>query len=63
MSRKKNTHAVKLGREGGKATARRLTKDERIASARHAAMKRWEAVRIARQETCQVSGNGRNKVK
>jgi hypothetical protein len=50
----KDQHAVALGRKGGKATALKLTKEERIANARHAANQRWERIRTAKQvESCQ----------
>ncbi|MFZ0774435.1 MAG: hypothetical protein WCA49_20435 [Candidatus Sulfotelmatobacter sp.] len=38
---RKNAAAVELGRKGGKATAQKLTLEERIESARHAAQARW----------------------
>jgi hypothetical protein len=38
---RKNAAAVELGRRGGKATARKLTLEERIESARRAAQARW----------------------
>jgi hypothetical protein len=38
---KKNPAAVQLGRRGGKATARKLTKEQRKESARKAAQARW----------------------
>jgi hypothetical protein len=38
----KNPAAVTLGRNGGKATAKKLTPDQRSASARRAARARWE---------------------
>jgi len=37
----KNPAAVELGREGGKATARKLTAEQRKESARRAAQARW----------------------
>jgi hypothetical protein len=39
--KEKNPNAVALGRDGGKATAKKLTKAERSASARRAARARW----------------------
>ena len=41
MAKKKNPAAVALGRKGGKATAKRLTAEERTESARKAAEARW----------------------
>lgn len=45
MAKRKNPHAVALGRKGGKkggpATRDRLTPAERQASARRAALARW----------------------
>ena len=38
---KKNQAAVQLGRRGGKATAKKLTLEQRKASARKAARARW----------------------
>jgi hypothetical protein len=38
---KKNPAAVQLGRRGGKATARKLTREQRKESARKAAQARW----------------------
>jgi hypothetical protein len=38
---RKNAAAVQLGRKGGKATAQKLTLEERIESARRAAQARW----------------------
>jgi hypothetical protein len=38
---RKNAAAVELGRKGGKATAQKLTLEERIESARRAAQARW----------------------
>jgi len=37
---RKNPAAVSLGRRGGKATARKLTPEQRSASARHAVLAR-----------------------
>ena len=46
MEKKKNPHAVALGRKGGKkggpARAAKMTKEERSASARKAAKARWQ---------------------
>jgi hypothetical protein len=39
--KRKNAAAVALGRKGGEATARKLTVEERIESARKAAEARW----------------------
>lgn len=45
MAKRKNPHAVALGRKGGKkgglVTRDRLTPEERSASARRAALARW----------------------
>ena len=41
MAKKKNPAAVALGRRGGKATAEKLTAEERKASARKAVQARW----------------------
>ena len=37
-----NEHAQKLGSLGGKARAKKMTKEERSESARNAANKRWD---------------------
>jgi hypothetical protein len=46
MKKRKNPHAVALGRKGGKkggpARAAKMTKEERTASARKAAKVRWQ---------------------
>jgi hypothetical protein len=46
MKKRKNPHAVALGRKGGKkgglARAAKMTKEERSASARKAAKARWQ---------------------
>jgi hypothetical protein len=46
MKMKKDPHAVALGRKGGKkggpARAAKMTKEERSASARKAAIARWK---------------------
>jgi len=39
--RKKNHAAVQLGRRGGKATAKKLTLEQRKEAARKAAQARW----------------------
>jgi len=39
--KKKNPAAVALGRKGGKASARRLTREQRTEKARKAAKARW----------------------
>jgi len=41
MAKKKSSAAVELGRKGGKATAKKLTPEERKESARKAAQARW----------------------
>lgn len=41
MSKKKNAAAVELGRKGGKASAERLTDQQRKQKARKAAQARW----------------------
>jgi hypothetical protein len=41
MAKRKNPAAVALGRKGGKATAKKLTKEQRAESARQAAAARW----------------------
>lgn len=41
MSKKKNAAAVALGRKGGKASAKKLTPEQRRESARRAAQARW----------------------
>jgi hypothetical protein len=50
------------GRRGGIATARKLTKQQRIESARKAAIARW-TMRDATLKSCQVTDNGQNKEK
>lgn len=41
MAKRKDPAAVALGRKGGKATARRLTPEQRTEAARKAARARW----------------------
>jgi hypothetical protein len=41
MVKKKNSAAVELGRKGGKASAERLTAEQRKEKARKAAQARW----------------------
>jgi hypothetical protein len=41
MAKKKNPAAVALGRKGGKASAERLTDEQRKEKARKAAQARW----------------------
>jgi hypothetical protein len=41
MAKKKNAAAVELGRKGGKASAERLTDEQRREKARKAAQARW----------------------
>jgi hypothetical protein len=41
MTKKKNPAAVQLGRKGGKASAQKLTEEQRKAKARKAARARW----------------------
>jgi len=41
MTPKKNPAAVALGRKGGKATAKKLTAEQRAESAQKAAKARW----------------------
>jgi hypothetical protein len=41
MAKRKNSAAVALGRKGGKATAERLTHEQRREKARKAAQTRW----------------------
>lgn len=43
------TQAQKLGAEGGKKRAASMTKQERIAAARHAAQQRWKAAKELQQ--------------
>jgi hypothetical protein len=45
MKRKKNTAAVELGRLGGKARAKKITKERRSEIARDAATARWKKER------------------
>lgn len=47
---KKNPAAVELGRKGGKATAAKLTPEERKESARRAAQARWARIKKAKQK-------------
>ncbi len=47
--RKKNPLAVALGKRGGLARARNLTKEEHVALARKAALARWSRARAARK--------------
>jgi hypothetical protein len=42
MAKKKNPAAVTLGRKGGKASAERLTREQRKEKARKAAKARWK---------------------
>jgi hypothetical protein len=41
MAKKKNPAAVQLGRKGGKASAEKLTQEQRKEKARKAAQARW----------------------
>jgi len=41
MAKKKNRAAVQLGRKGGKASAEKLTDEQRTEKARKAAQARW----------------------
>ena len=41
MAKRKNPAAVALGRKGGKATAKKLTMEQRAEMARKAAVARW----------------------
>jgi hypothetical protein len=41
MAKRKNPAAVALGRKGGKATAKKLTVEQRAEGARKAAVARW----------------------
>jgi hypothetical protein len=50
MARKKDPAAVSLGRKGGKATAKRLTPEERTKAARKAAAARWGKAKPATGE-------------
>lgn len=43
--KKKNSAAVRLGRKGGKALAKKMTKAERSESCRKAAEARWAKVK------------------
>jgi len=45
----KNKAAVELGRKGGKARAKKLTKEQRSKIARRAAKSRWEKARPERE--------------
>jgi hypothetical protein len=47
---RKNAAAVELGRKGGKATAQKLTLEERIESARRAAQARWAKQKTEKAE-------------
>ncbi len=47
--RKKDPLAVALGKRGGLARARNLTKEEHVALARKAALARWSRVRAAKK--------------
>jgi len=62
---KKNPAAVELGRKGGKATAAKLTPEERKESARRAAQARWAHTKIlvreiteGTKELLEVAGKG-----
>jgi hypothetical protein len=41
MAKKKDPAAVELGRKGGKASAKKLTREQRKEKARKAAQARW----------------------
>jgi len=41
MAKRKNPAAVALGRKGGKASAEKLTQEQRSEKARKAALSRW----------------------
>ncbi len=51
---KKSAAAVELGRRGGKATAQKLTLEERIESARRAAQARWAKRKNEKPEAARV---------
>ena len=51
MTRKEiREYFAKFGRKGGQATARKLTPEQRKASARKAALARWAKKREAREK-------------
>jgi hypothetical protein len=54
MKRKKNPHAVALGKlggsKGGKIRAAKLTSEQRSKIARNAVLARWEKARKAKDE-------------
>jgi hypothetical protein len=54
MTRKKNPHAVALGRlggsKGGKIRAARLTPEQRSKIARNAVLARWEKARKSKEK-------------
>ena len=47
---KKNPHAVAMGRAGGKARAKKMTKAERSANAKQAVNARWAKVKLAKEQ-------------
>jgi len=50
MAKKKNPAAIELGRRGGRASARKLTDEQRKEKARKAAQARWAKKRAKRAE-------------
>jgi hypothetical protein len=54
MTKKKNPHAVALGKlggsKGGKIRAAKLTSEQRSKIARNAVLARWEKVRITKEK-------------
>jgi hypothetical protein len=45
MAKRKNPAAIALGRKGGKATAKKLTPEQRSKAASKAAQARWKNVK------------------
>ena len=49
MPKTKDSYAVEFARKGGKASAKKLTADQRREKARKAAQARWAKVRAAKK--------------
>jgi len=53
MPKKKDPAAVSLGKKGGEARRKALTKAQRSESARHAVVERWRRYRAAQKKAGQ----------
>ena len=58
LSKNKDTAAVELGSKGGKAKAAKMTKEERSAAGRKAAVARWAKERKQQKEQSLLDDDG-----